>query len=196
VVGCGPVGLAVICHLKARGVRTIVASDLSAKRRALATRCGADVVVDPTVDSPYEAASTKGVITTAPALYELGIGSMEKLRRLPGWSHVYRAAEALGAAGPKRPVIFECVGVPGIIDGVIGAAPLSSRVVVGVCMGQDKIRPALANGKEIDLRFVFGYTPLEFRVGLDGVAAAFDARAGAESHAKILIDPTSAALVP
>jgi len=217
VIGCGPVGLAVICHLKARGVRTIVASDLSPKRRALATRCGADVVVDPTVDSPYEAASTKGVITAAPALYELGIGSMEKLRQLPGWSHVYRAAEALGAAGPKRPVIFECVGVPGIIDGVIGAAPLSSRVVVvGVCMGQDKIRPALANGKEIDLRFVLGYTPLEFRdtlymlaegkldaaplitgtVGLDGVAAAFDVLAGAETHAKILIDPTSAALAP
>jgi threonine dehydrogenase-like Zn-dependent dehydrogenase len=107
--------------------------------------------------------------------------------------------------------------VPGIIDGVIGAAPLSSRVVVvGVCMGQDKIRPALANGKEIDLRFVLGYTPLEFRdtlymlaegkldaaplitgtVGLDGVAAAFGVLAGAETHAKILIDPTSAALVP
>jgi len=114
-------------------------------------------------------------------------------------------------------VIFECVGVPGIIDGVIGAAPLSSRiVVVGVCMGEDKIRPALANGKEIDLRFVFGYTPLEFRdtlymlaegkldaaplitgtVGLDGVAAAFGVLAGAETHAKILIDPTSAAVVP
>jgi threonine dehydrogenase-like Zn-dependent dehydrogenase len=217
VIGCGPVGLAVICHLKARGVRTIVASDLSAKRRALATRCGADVVVDPTVDSPYEAASTKGVITEAPALYELGIGSMEKLRKLPGWSHVYRAAEALGAAGPKRPVIFECVGVPGIIDGVIGAAPLSSRIiVVGVCMGEDKMRPALANGKEIDLRFVLGYTPLEFRdtlymlaegkldasplitgtVGLDGVEAAFGVLAGAETHAKILIDPRSSALVP
>jgi threonine dehydrogenase-like Zn-dependent dehydrogenase len=217
VIGCGPVGLAVICHLKARGVGTIVASDLSAGRRALATRCGADVVVDPTVDSPYAAASSKGVITEAPALYELGMSSMEKLRRLPGWSHVYRAADALGAAGPKRPVIFECVGVPGIIDGVIGAAPLSSRiVVVGVCMGEDKIRPALANGKEIDLRFVFGYTPLEFRdtlymlaegkldaaplitgtVGLDGVAAAFGVLAGAETHAKILIDPMSAALVP
>lgn len=217
VIGCGPVGLAVICHLKARGVHTIVASDLSAKRRALATRCGADVVVDPTVDSPYEAASTKGFITKAPALYELGMGSMEKLRRLPGWSHVYRAVDALGAAGPKRPVIFECVGVPGIIDGVIGAAPLSSRVVVvGVCMGQDKFRPALAISKEIDLRFVFGYTPLEFRdtlymlaegkldaaplitgtVGLDGVAAAFDVLAGAETHAKILIDPRSAALSP
>jgi len=52
VVGCGPVGLAVICHLKVRGVRTIVASDFSPGRRALAARCGADVVVDPAVDSP------------------------------------------------------------------------------------------------------------------------------------------------
>ena len=217
VIGCGPVGLAVICHLKARGVRTVVASDLSAGRRALATRCGADVVVDPTVDSPYAAASSKGVITEAPALYELGMSSMEKLRRLPGWSHVYRAADALGAAGPKRPVIFECVGVPGMIDGIIGGAPLSSRVVVvGVCMGEDKLRPALAIGKEVDLRFAFGYTPLEFRdtlymlaegkldaaplvtgtVGLDGVAAAFEVLGGAETHAKILIDPRSAALAP
>ena len=217
VIGCGPVGLAVICHLKARGVSTIVASDFSAGRRALASRCGADVVVDPSVDSPYAAAVSKGVITEAPALYELGMSSMEKLRRLPGWSHVYRAVDALGAAGPKRPVIFECVGVPGIIDGVIGAAPLNSRlVVVGVCMGEDKMRPAMAIGTEIDLRFVFGYTPLEFRdtlymlaegkldaaplitgtVGLDGVDAAFQALGDPETHAKILIDPTSAALVP
>jgi threonine dehydrogenase-like Zn-dependent dehydrogenase len=217
VLGCGPVGLAVICHLKARGVAKIVASDFSPGRRALATRCGADVVVDPAVDSPYPAASQKGAITEAPALYELGMSSMEKLRRLPGWSHVYRAADALGAAGPKRPVIFECVGVPGMIDGALGGAPLQSRViVVGVCMGEDKLRPSMGIAKEIDLRFVFGYTPLEFRdtlhlladgtvdasalvtgtVGLDGVAAAFDALGDPEAHAKILIDPASSATAP
>jgi threonine dehydrogenase-like Zn-dependent dehydrogenase len=217
VVGCGPIGLAVICHLKARGVHTIVASDFSTARRALASRCGADVVIDPAADSPYAAASSKGFVTEAPALYERGVGSMEKLRRLPGWSHVYRAVDALGAASPKRPVIFECVGVPGVIDGIIGAAPLNSRVVVvGVCMGDDKLRPALANGKEIDLRFVFGSTPLEFRdtlhmladgkldpaplitgtVGLDGVATAFEALGDPETHAKILIDPRSAAIAP
>jgi hypothetical protein len=105
VVGCGPVGLAVICHLKALGVRTIVASDFSAGRRALAGRCGADVVVDPAVDSPYAAASTKGVVHDAPVLYELAMSSMEKLRRIPGWSHLYRAADALGGAGPKRPIV-------------------------------------------------------------------------------------------
>ncbi|BBZ27895.1 dehydrogenase [Mycolicibacterium madagascariense] len=216
VVGCGPVGLAVISHLRARGVKTIVASDFSSGRRELATRCGADVVADPAVESPYDRAG-RGTITNAPDLYELGMGSMEKLRRLPGWSHVYRAADAFGAAGPKRPVIFECVGVPGMIDGVIAAAPLNARVVVvGVCMGEDKLRPAMAIAKEVDLRFVFGYTPLEFRdtlhlladgkvdgtplltgtVGLDGVAAAFDALGDPETHAKVLIDPASTAVAP
>jgi threonine dehydrogenase-like Zn-dependent dehydrogenase len=215
VLGCGPVGLAVICHLKARGVRTIVASDFSPGRRALAQRCGADVVVDPAAESPYEAVPKKQRgLTQLPALYELGVGSMEKLRKVPGWSHVYRVADRLGGTAPKRPVVFECVGVPGMIDGVIGAAPLASRVVVvGVCMGDDTLRPAMAIGKEIDLRFVFGYTPIEFHdtlhmladgtldasalvtgtVGLDGVAAAFDALGDPERHAKILVDPASAA---
>ena len=218
VVGCGPVGLGVILQLKARGVRTIVASDFSPGRRALASRCGADVVVDPAVDSPYAtAAGRRGVITSLPGLFELAVGSMEKLSRLPGWWHVYRAADAAGAAGPKGPIVFECVGVPGMLAGVIDAAPLASRiVVVGLCMGEDKLRPSIAIGKEIDIRFAFGATPLDFRdalyllaegkvdasplitgtVGLDGVAAAFEALGDPETHAKILIDPLSAATAP
>ena len=114
-------------------------------------------------------------------------------------------------------MIFECVGVPGVIDSIIDGAPLFSRVVVvGVCVGPDRFRPAMAINKEIDLRFVLGYTPLEFRdtlhmlaegkvdprrsspatVGLDGVEAAFAALGDAERHAKILIDPQSAATEP
>lgn len=217
VIGCGPVGLAVICHLKALGVATIIASDFSPARRALAARCGADVVVDPRVDSPYEKSVGKGMVTDFSGLGELAVGSMEKLRKIPGWELIYRAADAVGAAGPKRPVIFECVGVPGMIDGVIGAAPLNSRVVVvGVCMSADRIQPAMAIGKEIDLRFVFGYTPMEFRdslhlladgkldaapmvtgtVGLGGVASAFEALGDPETHAKILIDPRSDVTAP
>lgn len=61
-------------------------------------------------------------LTELPALYELGIGAMEKLRKIPAWSHVYRVADRLGGTAPKRPVIFECVGVPGMIDGAISAA--------------------------------------------------------------------------
>ncbi len=216
VIGCGPVGLGVILMLKAKGVRTVVASDFSPGRRALASACGADVVVDPGDASPFAAADRKGHLNDIPSALELAVGTTEKLTRVPGWWHAWRLAETLGAA-PKHPVIFECVGMPGVIDQIIDGAPLFSRVVVvGVCVGSDTITPAMAINKEIDLRFVIGYTPLEFRdtlhmladgkvdprplltgtVGLDGVDAAFTALGDPETHAKILIDPRSAATRP
>ncbi len=217
VIGCGPVGLAVIAMLKAQGVSTVVASDFSAGRRALASACGADVVVDPREESPFAGSEGRGHVTTIPAQVTLGLETMEKLTRLPvPWQYVWRAAEALGVK-PKRPVVFECVGLPGIIDEIITGAPLSSRVVVaGVCMTPDTFRPAMAVNKEIDLRFVVGYSPLEFRdtlhmlaegkvtaaplvtgtVGLGGVDAAFAELGNAEGHAKILIDPASEVMVP
>ena len=217
VIGCGPIGLAVIAMLKATGVRTVVASDFSAGRRALATACGADVVVDPATDSPFTAVTDRGHLASATDVFTLATEAMDKLRRVPMWHQVYRAAEAVGAAKPKHPVVFECVGVPGMIDRLIADAPFFTRmVVVGVCMEPDRIRPAMAINKEADLRFVLGYTPLEFRdtlhlladgkvqaapvitgkVGLEGVDAAFTALADPESHAKILIDPKSPATRP
>ncbi len=218
VIGCGPIGLSVICMLKAKGVRNVIASDFSAGRRALASACGADVVVDPAQGSPYRSAADHGHFVTVPAALDRAVGAMDKLQRLPvPWHHVWRAAEALGATTPKSPVIFECVGVPGVIDQIITSAPLFSRVVVvGVCMGADQIRPAMAINKEIDLRFVLGYTPIEFRdtlqmlaegkvnaaplltgtVGLGGVENAFAALSDPEAHAKILIDPRSSAVAP
>ncbi len=216
VIGCGPIGLGVILMLKAKGVRTVVASDYSPGRRALASACGADVVIDPAQGSPFTAAPARGHLTDMPSALELAVSTTEKLERLGGWDpnlpwHVWRLGEALGA-GPKHPVIFECVGVPGVIDSIIDGAPLFSRVVVvGVCVGSDQITPAMAINKEIDLRFVIGYTPLEFRdtlhmlaegkvdprplvtgtVGLDGVDAAFTALGDPEAQAKVLIDPLS-----
>jgi threonine dehydrogenase-like Zn-dependent dehydrogenase len=217
VIGCGPIGLAVILLLKAKGVRTVVASDFSPARRALARACGADVVVDPTDESPHTAVSRRGHLNDIPSALELAVGTREKLERLPvGWWHAWRLGEALGAK-PKHPVIFECVGMPGVIESILDGAPLFSRVVVvGVCVGVDQITPAMAINKEIDLRFVLGYTPLEFRdtlqmlakgdvdprplitgtVGLDGVENAFTALGSPDVHAKILIDPRSAATTP
>ncbi|MFL6060011.1 MAG: zinc-binding dehydrogenase [Marmoricola sp.] len=219
VIGCGPVGLSVISVLKAKGVKTVIASDFSAGRRALATTCGADVVVDPATESPWSAANGHGLITHAPEIFELGVSTVEKLRKVPvvPWHAVWRAADKLGAATPKHPVVFECVGVPGVLEEIISSAPLASRVVVvGVCMEPDMIRPSMAINKEIDLRFVLGYTPLEFHdalhlladgkvdaeplvtgvVGLEGVAGAFEALKDPETHAKILIDPSSGATSP
>jgi len=212
VIGGGPVGLGVILRLKAKGVRTVVASDYSPARRALARSCGADVVVDAAAGSPYADLDDRGHLSDLPAALELAVGTREKLERLPfGWWHAWRLGEALGAA-PKHPVIFECVGLPGVIESIIDGAPLFSRVVVvGVCVGADEFTPAMAINKEIDLRFVLGYSPLEFRdtllmlaegkvdasplvtgtVGLDGVDAAFSTLGEADRHAKILIAPGS-----
>lgn len=219
VIGCGPIGLGVILCLKAKGVETVVASDLSPGRRELARRCGADVTIDPAEQSPYTTPGN-GHLHGAPDLLELGVDTADKVTRLPGWWHLWKLGERLGA-GPKFPVVFECVGVPGMIEQVIQGAPLLSRVVVvGVCVGSDRFTPAMAINKEIDLRFVLGYTPPEFRdtlhmladgnidprplitgtVGLDGVEAAFDALGGgnedAIEHAKILVDPRSSATAP
>jgi threonine dehydrogenase-like Zn-dependent dehydrogenase len=107
-------------------------------------------------------------------------------------------------------VVFECVGSPGVLQGLIEAAPAGSQIVVaGVCMETDRIEPSIAVTKEIELTFVLGYTPEEFaqtlrniaegridveglvtgRVGLDGVAGAFQALGDPEAHVKILVAP-------
>jgi threonine dehydrogenase-like Zn-dependent dehydrogenase len=189
VIGCGPVGLAVIAALKLKGVSPIIAADFSAKRRGLAQELGADIVVNPADSSPYktweEAAAPKG---GAPAV-ELIPGLGSNLR--PG-------------------VLFECVGVPGVIQQMMEGAPRNARiVVVGVCMEQDQLEPMFGINKELNLQFVLGYQPLEFaatlrhiaegeipvaplitgKVGVEGVAGAFEELASPERHAKILVEP-------
>ena len=169
VIGCGPVGLAVIAALRLKGIRPIVAADFSAKRRELAVKMGADIVVDPAKEDPYA-----------------------------------RIAQA------KRTVIFECVGVPGVIQQMFEKVPRDARiVVVGVCMEPDTIEPMFGIVKELSLQFVLGYTPQEFarslqlladgkvdaaslitaKVGLDGVKSAFAELGNPEQHTKILVEP-------
>jgi len=116
--------------------------------------------------------------------------------------------EALGR--DRDVVIFECIGVRGIIDGIFVAAPHDARiVVVGVCLEHDVSRPLIAINKELSVQYVLGYSIDEFaetlrfigdgavdvaplitgRVGLDGVADAFAALADPERHAKIIVEP-------
>jgi threonine dehydrogenase-like Zn-dependent dehydrogenase len=169
VVGCGPVGLAVIAALRVRGVESIVAADFSPARRTLAATMGATEVVDPRQETVWDRA---------------------------------------GAATPL--VVFEAVGVPGVLDDILRCAPARSRVVVvGVCMGADTVHPYFGISKELSVDFVLGYTPEEFaaslrsiaegeidvaplvtaRVGLEGLSWAFDALGDPEEHCKIVVEP-------
>lgn len=172
VLGCGPIGLAVIAALALDGIEPIVAADFSPRRRDLATMMGAHEAVDPSVEPAIEA-----------------------------WRRV---------DGARPLVIYEAVGVPGMLDAVMGDAPTQARVlVVGVCMEEDHVRPMVGVMKELSIQFAFGYDPMEFAatlaaidegrldvaplisgtVGVDGVPSAFAALANPEDHVKILVEP-------
>jgi threonine 3-dehydrogenase len=50
VTGCGPIGLMSVAVLKKAGARAVFATDLNPERREMATRMGADLVLDPLND--------------------------------------------------------------------------------------------------------------------------------------------------
>jgi threonine dehydrogenase-like Zn-dependent dehydrogenase len=178
----------VIASLKARGLGPVTAADYSPARRAMAERLGADIIVDPARESPHQKWADMGVAAT---------GLEQMMARMAGQV-------------PKRAIIFECVGVPGVLQGLIEAAPTGAQIVVaGVCMEADRIEPAMAITKQLDFRFVLGYSPEEFAdtladiaegridvapvitsaVGLEGVAGAFKALADPEAQVKIVVEP-------
>ena len=190
VVGCGPVGLAVISALRLQGTRPVIAADHSPARRALALRLGADAAIDPAAASPYAA--------LAEAITPEGHD--------PG-----RYAQLFGIGPRRRPaVLFECVGLPGVMQAMFEGAPPGARiVVVGVCMEPDRFEPLFGILKQLNVQFVLAYTPEEFaltlghiaegrievaplitgRTGLEGVGRAFAELANPERHAKILVEP-------
>jgi len=151
---------------------------------------GADIVVDPAASSPY--------------------ASWEQAATPDGYDPS-RYARLFGIGPQQRPgVIFECVGVPGVIQQVIDGAPSGARiVVVGVCMQTDQFEPFIGIVKQLNVQFVLAYTAEEFaaslrhiaegnidvtplitgQVGLDDVKDAFAALANPEQHAKVLVDP-------
>lgn len=151
VVGCGPIGLAIIAVLKMRGIQPIVAADFSAGRLAQAKKLGADVVVDPRQQSPYEA-----------------------------WEHAAKTEDTelfgaispmLGGAGRRPSVIFECVGVPGMIQQVMAGAVYGARImVVGLCMQADQIEPVFPVMKELNVGFASFYSGEEFAQTLHHLA--------------------------
>jgi threonine dehydrogenase-like Zn-dependent dehydrogenase len=172
VLGCGPVGLAVIAALRVRGIEPIVATDYSTMRRRLAVTMGAQEAVDPRSEPGIEA-----------------------WRRLDG----------------MRPlVIFEAVGVPGMLQSALEDAPAGARIlIVGVCMETDNVDPIFGIMKELSIQFALGYDPMEFgeslraiaegevdvaplitaSVDLEGLPAAFTELAHPDAQGKILMEP-------
>ena len=171
----GPIGLAVILMLKARGVRHVIASDFSPGRRALAAAPAA-----PTSWS-IRASSRRGRRSRRAATIT-DANAAARPRARTRWASCARCRCCRGGrccapprppgATPHGPVVFECVGVPGIVDQIINecAAGVRGSSWSASAWSQTASQPAMAINKEIDLQFVFAYQPHEFREALHLIA--------------------------
>ena len=190
VIGCGPVGLAVILSLSLQGRGPILAADFSPERRKAAAALGADIVIDPATDSAFR--------------------HWDDLAFTPHTMSPLLAPEFRGL--PAGANLFECTGAPGLIDQLIkGAPPHSHIIVAGVCPHEEKLTPLEGILRELTLEFSFSYRPEEFAAALAMIAAhpdkaarlitsrqplanteaAFDSLAKNPSEIKILIDPNA-----
>ncbi|MFN4025249.1 MAG: zinc-binding dehydrogenase [Hyphomonas sp.] len=190
VIGCGPVGLAVVLALSLQRRGPILAADFSPERRAASALLGADIVIDPANDSPFEHWDDLG-LTPSPMS--------------PLLEREFRGL-------PPGPNIFECTGAPGLIDRIVKSAPPHSHIIIaGVCPHEEKLTPLEGIVRELTLEFSFAYRPEEFAAALAMINAhpdkaarlitsrqplgntetAFDSLANNPSEIKILIDPNA-----
>jgi threonine dehydrogenase-like Zn-dependent dehydrogenase len=166
VIGCGPIGIAIIAALKGRGTETIVASDFSAKRREMAMTLGAHRTIDPADGSPFE--------STSPAVVFEAVGAPgvidDVLRRAP--------------RGTRLVVAGVCMQ-PDAFRPFLGIA---KQISVQFVFGYDPAEFAaslrsIADG-EVDVAPM-----ITGEVGLQAVGEAFDDLSDPDRHCKILVLP-------
>lgn len=118
-------------------------------------------------------------------------------------------AQVQKIAGKTPDVIFECVGVPGLLNTAMLEAPRGGRIVVaGVCQQPDTILPLMGIVKELEIQFVLGYRPDDFDyviamiagdridvghmvtdiVDLDALPAAFEALRKPSHQCKVMLE--------
>ncbi|MDT3440302.1 zinc-binding dehydrogenase [Pseudofrankia sp. BMG5.37] len=186
VIGCGAIALSAIAQLKRLGVGPIIAVDFVASRRETALAMGADVVVDPAEISPFQ------------AWRDVAYGSAESMK------------EVLALASLPGCVVFECVGIPGVLDSIIKGCERGTRILsVGGPPEGDRLHTLTAKRKGLNIQFGGGpsmrhwdeafeavcsgsldVTPMLGRtVGLDGVGDALAASRDANGPVRIVVFP-------
>jgi threonine dehydrogenase-like Zn-dependent dehydrogenase len=147
VVGLGAIGLSVVAALKHRGVGPIVASDYSESRRRLARTMGADLVVDPATESPWDA------------------------WRTVAWGSPDEIHDRITLMGKPTQVIYECVGVSGVIADILEHCGQQARILSAGGAFSDTIPSAAANLKGVNVQFGGGPAVEDWYETLDLVAS-------------------------
>ncbi len=189
VIGCGAIGLSAIAALRYRGIGPIIAADFVKSRRDTALAMGADIVIDPAELSPFQA-----------------------------WSDIASAsaAETHGMVGQIVPgrgcVVFECVGVPGVLNNIVRSCPRDTRIFsAGGPPEGEHLHTMTAKRKGLNMQFGGGpsmedwnrtlrevcsgqldVTPMTGRlVGLEDMPQAIDDARDANGPARIVLIPSA-----
>lgn len=166
VIGCGPIGMAIVAALRLRGVEHVVAADFSQTRRRLAQTMGAHETVDPAQRSPFEVA--------APAVVFEAVGAPgilnDVMRRAPAHTRVVVAGVCM-----EPDTVMPFYGAP---------KELSIQFVFAYDVGEfaETLR-AIAEGAIDVAPLITG------EVGLDGVGDAFATLSRPDEQCKILVTP-------
>lgn len=171
ILGCGPIGLAIAAVLRMKGVKSIIASDYSPKRRDLALALGATKAVYPKEESPFkdlpatspviifDCTGVRGVL--AQTVLEAPIGSQIVMAGIPQGEENFMPMIAISKELNIQFVLYY-------------APEEFAEALQAIAEGKLDWRP-LVTGK----------------VGLEGIQGAFQALEDPEAHAKIMIDPWS-----
>ena len=113
--------------------------------------------------------------------------------------------------GHRQPnLIYECVGLPGMLQQIIEAAPFDGRIVMGgYCMEPENLFVFAAQNKRLNVQFAGGEEPQDMatalraiadgsidvtpwlggRIGLGGVAQAVAELSGPSAPVRTVVDP-------
>jgi threonine dehydrogenase-like Zn-dependent dehydrogenase len=174
VLGCGPVGLAIIAALKVKGIEPIVAADFSPKRREMALTMGAHEAVDPREEASFEAWARVGGSKSLHVFEAIGV---------PGIIN-----DVMKWAPPRTRITV--VGVCMETDTFTPFFGIGKELDMSFCLGYDPMEfngslRSIAEG-EIDVRPM-----ITSEVGIDGVPGAFESLGDPEKDCKILVIPGS-----
>lgn len=170
VLGCGPIGIAIIAVLRSRGVDSIIASDPSPLRRSIAEKMGAHRTVDATRSSPFDAtyhAAPPAVVFEAAGVPGLLDEAMRRVRK-----------------GTRIVVAGVCMQADTLH--LIYGASKEVNLVFSNGYGPAEFAEALqllADGDIVVTPMITGV------VDLDGLPGAVDALADADRHCKLIVMP-------
>jgi threonine dehydrogenase-like Zn-dependent dehydrogenase len=173
VAGCGPVGLAVIAGLRLLGVETVVASDPSPARRALAVAMGAGEAVDPGREPVIEAWRRIDGRHPLVAFEAVGVPGMlqQLMRDVPPGTRITVVGVCME---PDQVVPFFAIAKELSVQFVLAYSPQEfAGAVTAIAEGDVDVAPMITG-----------------TVDLDGIAGAFDDLGRPDEHVKILVEPT------